>query len=91
LSPHPSKLIPKAKKSEKAHLADGTDIPDDDSLEYAGQASTFRSHGYPLSDHWICNSGASTHMTLRDDWVYGKVVDVRKVKLANGSIIFSSH
>ena len=62
-----------------------------DSPEFAGQASSSRPPSQPLSNSWLADSGASCHMTPREDWVFDKVSFEKPVRLADGSIINSTH
>jgi hypothetical protein len=66
-------------------------IESEPSHESAGQASSSRSSNLPISDQWIADSGASCNMTPRSDWVFEKQGLEWNVKLADGSIILSSH
>ena len=56
-------------------------------FEYAGNASTFLSPDATPSDSWTVDSGASSSMTPRKDWIHSMEPVSRGVKLADGSII----
>jgi transposase InsO family protein len=56
-------------------------------FEYAGNASTFLSPDATPSDSWTVDSGASSSMTPRKDWIHSLEPVSRGVKLADGSII----
>jgi hypothetical protein len=90
---HPSHVVPKQqKKSEKVSVAEVSisDEITEEIFEFAGQASTSRLVTDPLSDAWISDSGATAHMTHRRDWLFDTKADVRAVKLADGTIIYST-
>jgi transposase InsO family protein len=58
-------------------------------FEYAGHASTLLSPDTAPSDFWTVDSGASSSMTPRRDWIHSLEPISRGVKLADGSIIYA--
>ncbi|KIM21725.1 hypothetical protein M408DRAFT_80103, partial [Serendipita vermifera MAFF 305830] len=58
-------------------------------VEFAGNASTTLSPSEAPPNDWTVDSGASSSMTPRREWVHSIVPDRRGVKLADGSIIWS--
>jgi GAG-pre-integrase domain len=58
-------------------------------FEYAGSASTILSPDATPSDSWTVDSGASSSMTPRRDWIHSLTPVSRGVKLADGSIIYA--
>ena len=57
--------------------------------EYAGKASTTRLPNESLSDTWTADSGATSCMTPRGDWLRDAVPVRRGIRLADDSIIWS--
>ena len=59
-------------------------------VEYAGNASFLSSStSEPISNHWLVDSGATSHMTPHRLWFYTMVPHRVPVRLANGVIIYS--
>jgi hypothetical protein len=58
-------------------------------FEYAGSASTLLLPNTTPSDYWTVDSGASSSMTPRKDWIHSLEPIGRGVKLADGSIIYA--
>ena len=58
--------------------------------KYAGNASfPSSSPSEPISDHWLVDSGATSHMTPNRHWFHNLVSHRVPVRLANGLVIYS--
>ena len=66
-----------------------TSIPDTSHNETAGVATSFLSSVDPVTDDWLCDSGASCSMTSRQSAFLELREDRRPVRLADGMIIQS--
>jgi hypothetical protein len=76
-------------RSRKPKERGNTAVADEEE-EYAGNASLFTSDSQTSANAWTADSGASRHMTFRRDWLQGLVPDHRKVRLADGAIVYSA-
>ena len=70
--------------------ANSVSISSNSKTEYAGNASfPSSSPSEPISDHWLVDSGATSHMTPNRHWFHTLVSHRVPVRLANGLVIYS--